>query len=183
MKSQIKSIIHRMVRWNFIAMFICLAGAQGNYAAEPSVAPAERDAQLRNYVEWLRADLKTGKVEIFSKVMELSDAEAKIFWPIYQEYETELFALGDRRIELIKTFAGVYNTQTLDDAAAKRLTKDWFKLQDDRIALWKKYQKRIEKKLGAVRAGQFLQIENRIAALLDLMIASELPLISAREKK
>ena len=144
---------------------------------EAPAAGADLDASFRSYVEMLRADLKTGKVAIYSRVMQLSDSEAKVFWPIYQQYETELFALGDRRLALIKQFANAYNKQTLDDMTAKNLTKEWFAVQEDRLKLWKKYQKRLEKKVNATRAAQFLQIENRINALIDLMIASEIPII------
>src|SRR5262245_57878962 len=79
-------------------------------AAEPA-AGTDLDALFRNYVESLRADVKSGKVEIYSRVMELNANEAKAFWPIYQEYETELFALGDRRVALIKKFAEGYSKQ------------------------------------------------------------------------
>jgi uncharacterized protein YbaA (DUF1428 family) len=146
-------------------------------AAEQPAAGTDLDALFRNYVEALRSDVKSGKVEIYSRVMQLNASEAKVFWPIYQQYETELFALGDRRLALIKKFADGYSKQTLDDPTAKTLTKEWFGLQEDRLKLWKKYQKRIEKSLTATRAAQFLQIESRINALIDLMIASEIPLI------
>jgi len=138
---------------------------------------AELDAQFRSHVELLRADLKSGKVVIYNRVMKLTDAEAKIFWPLYQQYETELFALGDRRLALIKKFADAYDRQTLDNPTAKGLTKDWFAHQEDRLKLWKKYSRRLEKEMNATRAAQFVQIENRLNALVDLMIASEIPLI------
>jgi hypothetical protein len=159
-----------------LASLSLLAGRSVLAAEQPAVG-ADLDALFRNYVEMLRSDLKTGKVVIYSRILQLSDSESKVFWPIYQKYETELFALGDRRLALIKQFANAYNKQTLDDAAARDLTKEWFAIQEDRLKLWKKYQKRIEKKINATRAAQFVQIENRINALLDLMIASEIPMI------
>ena len=166
----------RQFGWVIVASVGLLAG-RSVLAAEQPVAGADFDALFRNYIEALRSDVKSGKVEIYSRVMQLNGSEAKVFWPIYQQYETELFALGDRRLALIKKFAEGYSKQTLDDPTAKTLTKEWLGLQEDRLKLWKKYQKRIEKTLNATRAAQFLQIENRINALIDLMIASEIPVI------
>ena len=50
---------------------------------------------VNKYVEAMRQDLSRGKVEIINRVMQLSAAESKVFWPIYQEYESELFELGE----------------------------------------------------------------------------------------
>src|SRR5262245_48682021 len=107
-------------------------------AAEPAPASAELDALFRNYIEMLRADLKTGKVVIYSRIMQLSDSEAKVFWPIYQQYETALFALGDRRLTLIKKFANSYEKQNLDDATAQKLYKERLARQEDQNKMWKK---------------------------------------------
>ena len=170
------STLARAVALLALGLFAWLA-SRPLQAADASAASTDLDARFRDSVELLRADLKSGKVAVFSRVMQLNDREATVFWPIYQQYETELFALGDRRLALIKKFTKAYHQQTLDNATAKDLTKDWFALQQDRLKLWKKYQKRIEKELSATRAAQFLQIENRINALLYLMIASEIPLI------
>ena len=181
MNTQTKPLsrISSLRRASTLAVVILIAGLTSRPLQADDAAPdnGNSDTSFRSYVELLRADLKTGKVAIYNHVMELGDTEAKIFWPVYQQYETELFALGDRRLVLIKKFANAYNNQTLDNTTAKKLTKDWFAYQEDRIKLWKKYQRRIERKLNATRAAQFLQIENRINALLDLMIASEIPLI------
>lgn len=160
-----------------LGLLICGLSVPLSQGKDAGTQNADMDAQFRSYVELLRSDLKSGKVVIYNRVMKMSDAESKIFWPLYQDYETELFSLGDRRLELIKKFADAYNRQTLDDATAKSLTKDWFGHQEGRLKLWKKYQKRMEKEMNATRAAQFLQIENRINALVDLMLASEIPLI------
>jgi hypothetical protein len=70
-----------------------------------------------------------------------------------------------------------HKDKALDNAQAKTMAADWFQLQTDRLELFKKYNKLISKKISAVRAAQFVQIEHRVNTMIDIMIASELPLI------
>jgi hypothetical protein len=136
-----------------------------------------RDDPVRDYVTNLRGELSNGKANLINQVMNLSVEEAKVFWPIYYEYEKELFELGDRRLEMIKQFVTAHKDKALDNAQAKTMVADWFQLQTDRLELFKKYNKLISKELSAVRAAQFVQIEHRVNTTIDIMIASELPLI------
>ena len=50
------------------------------------------------------------------------------------------------------------------------------KQETDRLGLLKKYHELIANKLSLLYAIQFLQIEHRVNTVIDLMIASELPL-------
>ena len=52
----------------------------------PSVRAAEVSDNVYNYVQLLRSDVNTLKVELVNSIMKLSAEEAKKFWPIYREY-------------------------------------------------------------------------------------------------
>src|SRR3954462_15723234 len=67
-------------------------------------AEARRSDHAYAYLDAARADLSKGKVRIINKVMNLSPDEAQKFWPLYHDYEEELFALGDQRLELTRRF-------------------------------------------------------------------------------
>jgi hypothetical protein len=135
-----------------------------------------RDDVVQAYIDAIRAELSNGKVSLISDIMNLSDTEAEAFWPIYHEYEIELFVIGDRRLELIESFVAAHQSKVLDDSQAEIMADDWFVLSIDRIRLFKKYQRIIAKRLSPLRAIQFVQIENRVNMVIDIMIASELPL-------
>ena len=135
-----------------------------------------RDDPVQAYVDVIRAELSEGKVNLISDIMKLSDKEAEIFWTIYHEYEIELFEIGDRRLELIERFVAAHQGKVLGDSEAEAMAADWFKLSTDRIALFRKYHGIIAKRLSPLIAIQFVQIENRINMVIDIMIASELPL-------
>lgn len=131
---------------------------------------------LRDYIDAVRIELIDGKVGLISGVMKLSNEEAKIFWPLYYEYELELFDIGDRRVELIERFIAAHQAKVLNDLKARGMAAEWFKQETDRLGLLKKYHELIANKLSLLHAIQFLQIEHRVNTVIDLMIASELPL-------
>src|SRR5688500_14230048 len=135
-----------------------------------------RDA-LREYVDALRADLSRGKVGIINDVMRLDAAEAKKFWPVYSDYEEELFELGDRRVELTRRYVQAYTGASLDDTTADELSKGWLAYPSGSLELARKYHGLISAELSPLRAAQFLQIEHRVGTVVDLLIAADLPLV------
>ena len=137
------------------------------------------NSPVHNYIELLLADLKTGKATIINSVMKLNDDEAKIFWPIYHEYEGELVAFADRELGIIQSFVDAHADKSLNNSESKDVAKNWFDLQNDRLKLWEKYHQRFRKSLSPVRAAQFVQVEYRISMVVNLMIASEMPLIDS----
>ena len=128
-----------------------------------------------DYIQLLRSDVRTQKAVIITKAMQFTDEESSAFWPVYREYELELSKIMDDRIELIKEF--LINYYILTDEKASELAKKVFKLEKRRIKLKEKYFKKITKALSAIMAAKFIQVDNQINLLVDLQLASELPLI------
>ena len=137
---------------------------------------SNRADTVQDYVDAVRLGLMDGKVGLVTGVMKLSDEEAKVFWPLYYEYEYELFDIGDRRVELIEHVITAHQAKVLDDLEAKKMAAEWFKQETDRLGLLKRYHEMIANELSPLHAIQFLQIEHRVNTVIDLMIASELPL-------
>lgn len=140
--------------------------------------PAATDTQNQNidtYIELLRHDIKQQKVAITSQLMELSAEQAVIFWPIYSAYEKELAAIGSKRVDGIKDYAANY--LALTDQKADELANGRLALESQLTELKKKYYERFKAALSAKMAAKFLQIENQLLAILDLQIASSLPIV------
>ncbi len=127
------------------------------------------------YIEILRSDARSQKVAVITEAMQFTGKESSAFWPVYREYELELSEIMDDRIDLIKDF--FQNYDNLIDEKAKELARKVFALEKRRTKLKKKYFKKFEKALSATIAAKFIQVENQINLLIDLQIASELPLI------
>ena len=136
---------------------------------------SNRDS-VQNYIDEVRIELIDGKVDLINGVMKLSNEEAQDFWPLYYDYEYELFYIGDRRVELIERFITAHQAKDLNDLEAKEIAAEWFKQETDRLGLLKKYHDLIANKLSLLHAIQFVQIEHRVNTVIDLMIASEMPL-------
>ena len=154
---------HSMIKLFFILSCFAIVGA--------SVARAQGD----KYLELMRSDVKTQKVELITHALALSDSEGAIFWPIYRQYDVDLSKIGDRRIALIKKYADNY--MSMDNKMAKQISEEWFKIQKGRLDLLKKYFTQIEKKLSVARAAQFVQAENYVGLLIDVQVSDAMPFI------
>jgi len=147
---------------------------------------AERGAvvndNIYNYLQLMRSDINSLKVELVNSIMKLSAEDAKKFWPMYREYENELGKMAINRAELVGEFVQSHKDGTFDNTKAKDMAKRWFKSQRDRLDLLEKYHGKIEKALTSVQAGQFLQIENQIGLFIDVTIAAEMPTVGSKGK-
>ena len=167
---------------NFICCTLVLCTALVACLAPFGVSAAEVDDNLQNYFQLLRSDLNAAKVDLVNRIMKLSEDDAKKFWPIYRAYENELGDLAMSRAELIADFVKSHEAGALDNPKAADIAKRWFKSQEARLSLLKKYHGKVERLLSPVQAGQFLQIENQIGLFIDVTIASEMPVVGQKAK-
>jgi hypothetical protein len=149
-------------------------------AARPLLAqaapdPAKVRAEIDEAIETLRKDARAGKADILGKTMALDSTQAATFWPIYKQYEAELQTLGNERLEIIKDMAEHFDT--LDDAKAKALLDRQIALEEKKVALVKKYRDEMAKALPAKTVARWLQVESRLNKLVELAVASEIPLV------
>lgn len=155
-----------------IGFGIALCIAAGSALAVPAFA---QDAPADKYLELLRSDVRTQKVEILTEALDLDEGQSAAFWPIYREYDAELAALGDRRLALVKRFVANYGTMTEEDIAL--FATDWFAVQKDRLKLREKYYGKVAKATSNLVAARFVQVEGLLGMLIDLQIAAEAPLM------
>lgn len=127
------------------------------------------------YIDALRSDLRASKEKIMTTAMQMDEPTSKQFWPIYRDYQNELGKLTDERIQLVKDYAGQWQSLTNDQADA--LAKRALKLQNERHKLLEKYYKRFSKSISAYTGAKWLQAESQLLQLMDVKIASGLPLL------
>jgi Spy/CpxP family protein refolding chaperone len=150
--------------------------------AAPAARGAEVNDNIYNYLQLLRSDMNSLKVELVNSIMKLSEEDAKKFWPIYRDYENELGKEAINRTELVTEFVQSHQDGSFDNAKAKDMARRWFKSQRTRLDLLEKYYGKIEMALTPVQAGQFLQIENQLGLFIDVTIASEMPKVGTKGK-
>lgn len=153
-----------------MAMLIVPASAQNS---SPTGDPA-----LDAYIEAIRADLRSDKINVITETMQFNEKEAAAFWPIYKKYEAEQTKLNDERIQVIKEYAN--NWTTLTDAEARKLAEKSLDLDSRRADLRKRYLAEFSSVLPGLTVAKFFQLEYRLDLLVDLKIASELPALLIR---
>ncbi|HET6516567.1 MAG TPA: hypothetical protein VFG09_15545, partial [Thermodesulfovibrionales bacterium] len=127
-------------------------------------------------LEKIRADKKL----LVAENMQLTQSEAKGFWPIYERYQEELFLLRTRTINLIKDYADAFDNMT--DDKAKKLLGEYMTIETLGLKLRKAYLPKFRKVLSPVKTARYYQIENKIQAALYYELAQNIPLMKAAEK-
>lgn len=157
------------------ASIAVMAVASAAYGQTPQAADRQTQSlNLSAYAELLRSDVRTQKVAIITEVMGFTEAEDKAFWPIYREYDAEMSKLGDERVALIAEYAAAYTSLT--DAAADRLARKALDLEARRQAVKATCYDRVQKALSPRTAFRFLQVEQQLLLVIDLQVASSLPI-------
>ena len=140
--------------------------------ALPLAAQQEKSADNMNVV---REALRANKKALVADNMQLTESEAKAFWPVYEEYQTEMKVIGDRMVKLIENYGATHKVMT-DDTAGK-LLKNLMSIQRDRVTLQEKYLPKFEKVLPMTKVARYYQIENKFRAVVDYDVTSQIPLV------
>jgi hypothetical protein len=136
---------------------------------------AQMTAEDWNDIQTLRSDIQADRQAVVAENLGLSDTEAPAFWPVYREYRGELDKLGDRTVKLIGNYAAKYDTMTDEDANA--FFDEWLSIEKARADVRNKYVKQIRKVLPGKKAARYFQIENKLDALVNIGLASQIPLV------
>lgn len=150
-----------------------LANAQGAAIAQPVTQPT--DVEIMQAAQEARAIVAADRRELVKAALGLTEAEATAFWPLYDRYMADLGKARDLRIQLILDFAGSYDSMT--DAKAGKLIDDALKYERQALDVRTKYMKEARKVLPATKAARFYQIENKLDAIGDFVLADEIPLM------
>ena len=137
----------------------------------PCVAPAQSEVDEQ---QQLLAQIQTDRRAVVLKSMALDDAQVTKFTQVYDAYQADRKKLADRAVELLNLYASNYDSMT--DDAAKNILKDWFALQDDQNKLMKQYAKLMARELPQAKVLRFIQIENKLDAILRLPAVRGVPL-------
>jgi len=134
----------------------------------PLLALATESADLKKQI------FMDQKKLVVMENMELSDDAAKNFWPVYGKYQEKLFNNAQKRGEVIASYASVY--QDMSDSQALELVEDYYRTQDERLALMKQYAKELKTVLPGNKVFRYLQVENKLEAIARFEMAKGIPL-------
>jgi len=172
--------MRKLAKLGLIAALIAgPAFAQTEPAAAPEAAAAAAEPtrdEVMAEMNALQDAVREGKREVVEKQMQLTDAEAAKFWPVYDAHQEALAGFNKRRMDNIYSYAQAWNAGPIDDATAEPLAKAALAIEKDEVAQLEKTFDKAKKAVGASKAARYLQIESKIRALVRFEQAAQVPL-------
>jgi len=126
-------------------------------------------------IQVMRKDIRSRRKQLIAANMKLTDAEAERFWPVYEQYVSELVKMNGTKYALIKEY--VQSGGSLTDPEAESAIKQWVDVDESVAQLRRKYIPNFRKVLSPKNTALFYQLDRHVQLMIDLQLASLLPLI------
>jgi hypothetical protein len=123
----------------------------------------------------MRQDIRSQRKKIVAASLPLTESEATKFWPVYDRYIAETIKVNDVRFALIKEYADNYRNMT--DEQAGSFIRRWLTLDQENTQLRLKFIPEFEKVISPTKTAMFCQIDRRLAMLIELQLASQVPVV------
>jgi len=130
---------------------------------------------MKEDVEIIQSLYGKDKKDLVGAYMDLKEPQAAAFWKVYDEYEIDRKALGQKRMEMITDYANNY--ETLTDEKADALAKAMLKNNAAYEKLASKYYDKSKKVVGALNAAKFMQLELALQTAVRSEIQTAIPFI------
>ncbi len=153
--------------------FIAILGTISIFLVSAAFAQEAGNANMEILAQKLKADKKL----LVAMNMDLTDAESKGFWPVYESYQANLQQMNKRLGQLVDDYARAYNSGVVSDETAGKLIKDFLHMEAVEMKLRLDNVKQLTKVLPAKKVMRYLQIENKIRAVIRYQIAEGVPLV------
>ena len=125
----------------------------------------------------LREKLRADKKLVVATNMDLTETEAKGFWPIYDQYQKDLDKINQRIAKLLDSYADDFRKKSITDEKAKKLIEDAVGIDKAEADLKTSYAPKLSKVLPTKKVVRYLQIENKIRAVVKYDLVSGVPLV------
>ena len=157
-------ILKRMI---VVAVVFMISGA----------APGLAQDKLSANMDILREKIRADKKLVVALNMELTESEAKGFWPVYEEYQKDLQKINQRIANVLESYADDFRGKSLNDDKAGKLIDEATAVDEAEAGLKSTYAPKLGKTLPMIKVVRYLQIENKIRAVVKYDIASGVPLV------
>ena len=126
-------------------------------------------------LDLLRKDIRSKRKQLIAANLKLTDAEATKFWPVYDQYVTELIAINDKKFGVIQDYADNWGKLTNEQSLS--FTRQWLDADIAIAQLRQKYVPIVSKVLDGRKSATFFQLDRRIAMMIELQVSSQMPLV------
>ena len=162
------------MRIDFLTRTIGVAIAIIMFGFAPLTVAQDKPA---DNMQILRDKIKADKKLVVATNMELTESEAKGFWPIYESYQKDLQKINRRLANLLESYAADFQGKSLTDDKAKKLINEAVAIEQAEANLKSSYAPKLSKALPVKKVARYLQIENKIRAVVKYDLAQGVPLV------
>lgn len=129
-------------------------------------------------LDLLRKDLRSKRKQLIATNLSLTDTEATKFWPVYDQYVSELIVINDQKFGLIQNYADNWGKLTNEQSLS--FIRQWLDADIATAQLRQKYVPIVSKVLDGRKSATFFQLDRRIAMMIELQVSSQMPLVQAQ---
>jgi hypothetical protein len=156
-----------------LALFILVAAL-----AVPVMPAISQDKAMTNTeMEILRQKISADKKLLIASNMDITDAEAKGFWPIYDSYQKDLQQINERIVKGLNAYAAALKKGPLPNAVADALLEEMVAIEEAEVALKRSYIPKFSAVVPAGKVARYIQMETKIRSLVRLDLAANVPLV------
>jgi hypothetical protein len=148
---------------------LLVAVAAATIAARVAGAQSAKDT-----LEVTRQAAETQRRVLVAGALPMTDAEARGFWPLFDDYEKARRPLDERTNRVVTDFLAA--GASLTDAQAATLLGDWLKLEEARVLQKRDFAARMGRVLPARKLLRFFQIDNKLDAVIRADVTRQIPL-------
>jgi hypothetical protein len=139
------------------------------------VANATAQERPADTMDFMRARVQEDKKAFISNNLELTEAEARAFWPVYDRFQSEIAKLQERALRVIGDYVTAY--PNLSDDMARRLLDDSLAVEADWVKVRQAFVEQFRRALPDRKVARYYQLENKIHALVSYELAAAIPIV------
>lgn len=163
-----------LARLSLIATLMA-APAWSQEAKDPGYTTAEAASVAEMHA--LETEVGAGKRAFIEEQLQLTLQEDSKFWPIYDAHQEALQAFNQRRLDNIMKYARAYNADSLNEVSAVSIVEESLDIEKDEAEQMERTFHKLKKAVPAVKAARYLQVENKLRAVVRFEQAAQVPYI------
>ena len=134
--------------------------------------------QKTDWTQLLKRNVQKESKKLIEQNLGLTQEQAKIFWPIYDEYDAALLEFTNERLQNISDY--LTNYEDLDNTKAESLLRKALDLDQKKLNIQQEYYNKLIAVLPATIVGKFFQLDQYIELLIQLQRSESIPLIQIK---
>jgi hypothetical protein len=160
---------------SFSMAMVILTGLSWSQSSAQTPSNNAMQGSTDQDIDLFRKDVRSQKRQIIASNLQLTDQEAVKFWPLYDQYTAELVRINDAKYAAIKEYASSYSTMTDDQATG--LVRKMLGVDQSVAELRLRYLSIFNNVIPGKKTAVFFQLDRRLVMVIDLQVASQIPMI------